>query len=954
LTSVLERNIQIELYRIFQNLVKSKFSFNDIEFTGVRFEPTINGRPDLVIEAIEKGKKMAFLVIETKRKVPFIDRKFDPYSKDVIRQASGYASELGAPYFATCNGRFMVLFDTFTAGVPLPQRRLKHYTVSFDESFAKAILEEACRFRIGVGKWLELDDVFLKRLRTFHTFITPYIFEGLNQKLKADSEFKEEYVRWLRSQLFAYSPKMNERIAEQLAYMLMNRITFYKTLETQIPTLNKLSKIEVEDSKAFSRKLREAFNKVYKEVDYEAIFEPHTVLDRIPFPKKLVYALNDFIEELGTYNLANIRSDVIGRVYEELIPDVERHRLGQYYTPPPIVDLIIEMCIKSPKDKVLDPACGSGSFLVKTYHKLKDLKKKENPFAEDSKLHEEILNQVYGIDINAFPAQLSSINLAVRNLKVTSKNINLVISDFFKVKPSIGIFPSEFDVVVTNPPYTRQEEMEYKEQVRDEALSYLDGSKIEMDARAGIYVYFFTHSAKFLKKKGMMGQITSDTWLDVGFGEDLKRFFLDHFKIHAIIWYDVRAFEKALVGTCITILEKEDESKNAREKNILKFVRIKKPMPIEDIVRKIETAKKDFENEHFGVTLKTQGKLGLKDKWGIFLRAPSIYFKIAEHKKVTKLGQIAKIRRGITSGANEFFYLDKEKIKLWKIEKQYLRPLVVSPKEMQIEINPDDLSQWVLVIHKSKEELSKENTNVLKYIQWGEEAETRIKGGKRGGTIVKGFHNLSTVKSRKLWYDIGKREAAPILRSRRIWERCVYLLNNANALANDSLYEIRPTNEKDVKVLAGILNSSITALISELEGRFYGGGVLELEVYETKDMTVIDPSKLSRKERERIETAFSKLCEAQNKSDDKLEQDANRELDNAVFDVLELNENERKQVYDGLKALRRMRLQRKEVDVLVETAEKWKPRKKPKKENRKRLEDPSKRLDIWMKREDPL
>jgi len=81
---------------------------------------------------------------------------------------------------------------------------------------------------------------------------------------------------------------------------------------------------------------------------------------------------------------------------------------------------------------------------------------------------------------------------------------------------------------------------------------------------------------------------------------------------------------------------------------------------------------------------------------------------------------------------------------------------------------------------------------------------------------------------------------------------------------------------------------------------------------------------------------------------------ARRELDNAVFDVLELNENERKQVYDGLKALRRMRLQRKEVDVLVETAEKWKPRKKPKKENRKRLEDPSKRLDIWMKREDPL
>jgi hypothetical protein len=56
-------------------------------------------------------------------------------------------------------------------------------------------------------------------------------------------------------------------------------------------------------------------------------------------------------------------------------------------------------------------------------------------------------------------------------------------------------------------------------------------------------------------------------------------------------------------------------------------------------------------------------------------------------------------------------------------------------------------------------------------------------------------------------------------------------------------------------------------------------------------------------------------------------------------------------VYEGLESLRRMRLQRKEVEVLVETAEKWKPRKKPKKEKRKKLEL-SKRLDTWMKHSD--
>ena len=587
-----------------------------------------------------------------------------------------------------------------------------------------------------------------------------------------------------------------------------------------------------------------------------------------------------------------------------------------------------------------------GGFLVKAYHKLRDLKKKENPFVEDSKLHEELLNQLYGIDINPFPAQLSSINLAVRNLRATSRNINLIISDFFKIKPSTVILPKEFDVVVTNPPYTRQEEMEYKEQIRDEALTYSDGSRIQLDARAGIYTYFFTHSAKFLKNHGMMGQITSDTWLDVGFGEDLKRFFLDHFKIDAIIWYDVRAFEKALVGTCITILEKEDEKKKDRDDSIVRLARIKKAMPTEEIVRTIETAKEDFEDERIGVTLKVQKELEPKDKWGIFLRAPTIYFKLLSNPKMTKFREVAEVKRGHTTGANEFFYLDKEKIRLWGIEKQFLEPVITSPKDIQIELISKDISEWLLMVHVSKEELS--NQNVLKYIEHGENVEARVRGGKDKGKVVKGYQNLSTLKARNIWYSLTRREPAPLLFSCKIWERLIVAVNKAKAQADKAFYEVRPKNAKDINVFAAILNSSLTALLAELHGRFYGGGVLELEIYECKDLPVLNPEKIPKKERQIIEVAFSKVCEAQNKGDKKLEQEARMELDDAVFDALKLKANERKQVYEGLEALRRMRLQRKEVEVLVETAEKWKPPKKPKKERIKPVE-PSKRLDTWIK-----
>jgi type I restriction-modification system DNA methylase subunit len=935
LTSVLERNIQLDIYHILRNVIEKKFSFNDIEFVGVRFEPVINGRPDLVVEAIDKGKKLPLLVIETKRKVPFIDRKFDPYSKDVIKQASGYAVDLGAPYFATCNGEALVLFDTFTAGVPLPQRRLKHYKVSFDEEFAKTLLEEVCRFRIGVGKWLELDDVFLQRLRTFHTFITPFMLESLNRQLNEDLKFKEKYVAWLKSQLFEYSPKINEMIAEQFAYMLMNRITFYKTLETQLSALPKLAKIETEDPRAFSNRLNGLFDKVCKDVDYEAIFEPHTILDQILLPKNLVFTLNDLIEELGTYDLAKIRSDVIGRVYEELIPEVERHRLGQYYTPPPIIELITELCVKSANDKVLDPACGSGGFLVKAYHKLKDLKKKENPFADDDKLHEEILGQLYGIDINPFPAQLSSINLAVRNLKVTSRNINLVVSDFFKVKPSTGIIPKELDVVVANPPYTRQEEMEYKDQIREEALTYSDGSKIGINAQAGIYAYFFTHSAKFLKNAGRMGYITSNTWLDVSFGEGLKQFFLDHFKILGIVEHDAGVFERAVVDACVVILQKSEGEcfKEERDENIVRFVRVKKHLDIKDLVGLIEQTTKDSEDDTVRVVLKKQSNLQLAEKWGKYLRAPEVYYKVIQSPVMTQFGNIAKIRRGYTTGVEEFFYLDRDDIKLWKLEKSYYKPVITNPRKIQqTRISNMTLDDYLLIVNQPKDAI--QDRNVAKYIEHGESRD---------------YHLRQTTKTRKLWYSLPAREPSQIVIHRFIRERMIVAWNDVKAFVDDSFYEAAPNNEEDTTILLGYLNSSLLSLIIELHGRLYGAGLFEIKVYELKELPMIDPSRLSTKCKALIREAFLRYCDAQQTKDEKTIANAKAELDNAIFDAFDLRPKERKQVYEGLEALRRMRLQRKDVDVLVETAEKWKPHRKPQKEKMEKLE-PSKRLDTWIKR----
>ncbi len=948
--SLSEREVHVRLWEIFKNVIyKEKFEFEDTEFVDIRVEPTINGRPDLVIEAVEKGraKRIPLLIIETKRKAPDRDPRFDPYSINVIKQAVGYANQMGAPYFATCNGEIMVIFKTFTPGVPLIQRRLKQYKVFWEEEFARIVLKELVRFKLGVGKWLPLDDIFVERLRSFHRFITPFLYESLNKKLKEDENFKKRYVTWLKSQMFEYSDKVNETIAEQMAYLLMNRISFYKTLESQIVDVDikKLEKFEAANGREYSQKLQEKFQALTEKADYEGIFQK-TILDDVPVHDKLTYHLNEFIEELSAYNLGKIGADIIGRVYEDLIPVDARHRLGQYYTPPPIVDLIIELCVKSPEDKALDPGCGSGSFLVKAYHKLRDLKKKENPFRKDEDLHQELLEQVYGIDINPFPAQLSSMNLAVRNLKVRSEHINIFPVDFFKVRPGMALFPKEFDVVVTNPPYTRQEEMEYKQQIREEALTCSDGSRIDISGQAGIYVYFFTHSAKFLRNKGKMGYITANTWLDVGFGKGLKKFFLENFKILAILEFDAAVFGRALVNTCVSILQKESKEIE-RVSNEVRFVRLKKRRNISQVVNTLSSAKEDYEDDEIKISVKRQAELEPKERWGKFLRAPSIYFKIIKNSKMTKLENIAKVKRGMVTGYNDFFILDSDKLEVWGLEEEYLQPMVISIREIEnIQLLSKDISHQVLMVHEQKGKLR--DKNVLEYIEHGEQMEVTTKRGTRIATeAVKGLHNLKTCSQRRIWYDLGEHEPPPIISPYLVWEKVVFAQNKANALAPNTLHYIYPGNEEEIPFLLGVLNSSLVALLLEITGRSYGGGVLKIEAYELKMLPVINPNKVSAAERKEVENNLSKIINSQSSGDKKRENDARNELDKTVFDILDLSKKEREQVLTGLTSLREMRLRRKEVEALVETEEKWKPRKKKK---RKKVfdEKPAKRLDTWL------
>jgi methylase of polypeptide subunit release factors len=706
--------------------------------------------------------------------------------------------------------------------------------------------------------------------------------------------------------------------------------------------LPKLKKIDTEDPQDFYQKLTHLFEYVRKEIDYEAIFGPNEVLDKIPLPKMLVFTLNDFIEELGTYNLSKIRSEVIGRVYEELIPENERHRLGQYYTPPPIIELITEMCIKSPNDRILDPACGSGGFLIKAYHKLSDLKKKENPFENDDKLHEEILNQLYGVEINPFPAQLSSINLAVRDLRVTSKNINLIVSDFFKVDQFAGVTPEKFSVVVTNPPYTDWREMENRCSIRETALNYKDDVTIDIGKQAGVYAYFFTQAAKFLQDGGRMGMIVSDAWLDMDYGIGLKEFFLNFFKIKAIIGSATGVFDEPLVNTVIVILEKCENDPKAREENTVVFCKLKKSIEIKKAINSVTDAKESFDQDSLRVEIIRQGNLESESLWGLYLRAPRLYFELARNPMITELKSVsAKTRIGLQTFADKFYIVSKDTAKTWGIEQKYLRKIITSPKLIsKVTLGSKEVNEFVILCSDKKENLRDEN--ILRYIEWGESTEVKVR--KKDRTVT-GFQKLPRVQktNREPWYnvkqDINSKGVAAILYPYMAWNKITFVWNPEGVLDHQNFIGIIPKTQDSTIPLLAVLNSSLSEFIVRCTSHIYGGGVAKLKPGDIKKIKVVNIEKISKEESELLTRLFQDIIDEKENS--------KQALDDAIFKILKLNEKKKAKIFETIKELRNAQIVRKEVDVLVQTADRWKSHKKPKKEKIVRLE-PSKKLDKWM------
>lgn len=560
----------------------------------------------------------------------------------VVRRAQAHK----APYFITWTLRDAVLWKTPKPGMPPERCHLEkvrdyeeNYSIAqnsdrntFDEQLRlrtiiighKILGDLECLFKDQALELVRIDATyFVQRLIDSVHELLPMVTDSLHMRFGTDIDLRSKFNDWALLQGIAGDYRDRDyslSIARQIIYRLLGKILFYQGLRRVARLLPPLDLDNIDSSQVLPI-LRRSFAEALK-VDYHAVFSEVDPPDTVSWPGEAAKRLATLIHDFNTRDFASLPQDVVGTVFERLIPPEERHLLGQYFTQEPLCDLTIAFCVSSPKDMVADPTCGTATFLIRAYDRKRWLGNHD---------HAALLSQLWGIDVAPFPAELAVINLFRQNLTATGNFPRIACRDFFTIKPGNTLpFPPlkmdferpeqinepipMFDAIVGNFPYvggdqigkrdssyldflrmtlidgwlekypalfyypTKREQADFEKTIASGRHKACDTKRLQLriSTYADLYVYLFFHAAQFLKSGSRMGIITSNAWLDVNYGYELQKFFCDKFKIVAILESRCEPwFTEASVNTVLTIVECCEDA-NDRDRQLVKFVKVKK------------------------------------------------------------------------------------------------------------------------------------------------------------------------------------------------------------------------------------------------------------------------------------------------------------------------------------------------------------------------------------------
>ncbi len=704
-------------------------------------------------------------------------------------------------------------------------------------------------------------------------------------------EISQEISKEENDKFFNQEISLNEETNNTFAYFILEILWLYEIIRKE----NKKIKL----SKGLNK------DEIVKDIEilknkYGFKIFPINLITKLPHElvKKTILSLESIEDDYAKKGNVDLR----GVIFQNLLPEELRKVTGSYHTRSDAAEILASISINDGKSTVLDLSCGSGKLLVASNHRIKKLQKKES----------DTLNQIFGIDLMQIPSCLAVINLYLENLNVNS-NVNIGTMDSLDLEPETLFSPlksidseiklPKVDVVIMNPPFTRQESLE-KEQ-KERYISRFSKYNL-VDKRIGLHGYFILLGNEFLKEGGTMSLVLPATVLRIESFTRIRQFLVENFQIkYLIVSNKSSSFSYGSRFREILLVCKKEKPKKSGKVRIA--VLNEKPVMGVNVEKIISTLTKkildssntvtviDIEQELFAENYLNLFKFislskdsALKAYSTIFLNNDNL-IKIRDYCENNKFSLIRgwETLRSLHPVQSDYILLNKDKT--------------------------DEKSQWFFV-KKEKAQILIQNSQTNEQIKIPTDS---IKFGlRRLGDIdtINADEKLDYVVCKK-FKDISKFLSKPVIENFSEWERIIQKKSSRLAfvrrfsLAGKTMRlcaivasdEFTPTqtmsiitqiSAEDAKILSLWLNSSLHILQMIVERVETEGAYMELPEWAMKELLIINPKILSKIQRKQILAIYEKI---QNVSFPPLSEqfkngfDIRNEIDQMFLDILKIH-----------------------------------------------------------------
>jgi methylase of polypeptide subunit release factors len=827
----------------------------------------------------------------------------DPHTPDLVQRAHRRAREHDTELFATANANDLFLFRADGPTTEPADFDRRHYDLrdSALETVIPAVLDGTAT--LDDRETNSFEAFLLGRLQSFYRSIALVYEDEIEKRVRTDEQFQELFGTWARDNQYpAELPDATETVsiaARQYAYFRINRILCYDLLRRRDQSLEPL--IDGCSPAQIDYHLAEQFEAAIAAYGHDAVFRIDSpFLRAISDDEQTRCRWHSFIGDLQRERIDRVDPDILRQLYERLASASERDTLGQFYTPERIGTILAGWAIQSADDRVLDPCSGPGALTVPAFRRLAELGPASDSTTADG---------ITSVDIEAFPLQLTALNLRLR----TAATGSTCHADFFDLEPGASSDSSRvvsegrsgsttlgrFDATVANPPYVRQEEISaQREHFRAHLATFESEASSSagtpgFDRRSDLYCYFLSHATQFLEEGARLAWIVPTKWLTADYGPSFQQFLFDHYSVEAVVGFPTRLFEDALVDTVLLLAERRkcESDRLATNTNFVRLTEACSPETVLDIVdRDHEIPERSALSIEHTATSRTvavrQSTLveRLGQKLQPYLTAPAMYLSLAEHDDCRPLSELATITRGVKTGANPIFVLDEATIEDYDIDERFCRPAIKSVRAVDgFEYTASDAERWLLDLGDYVADLDADTPRtetavmaalredgydgVCSYLSWAGEQPAR---------------ENSSLDTNEPWFNMGSLagETAPIVCPQAMDTRRFILRTDGSVVPSNRFLLVDPVAAVDETLLLGLLNSSLAQIVVESHGRVTGGGAINLSGSDLETLRIPDPEIFSAEQVTAITGGFERLVDGETAGRDA--------IDRAVIEALDL------------------------------------------------------------------